>query len=282
MKLMVTGATGFVGQHVVAALLERGHAVLAVARDEARARGHSWFERVEFVACDVHAPSPPVLDRAGSLDAVLHLAWPGLPNYGSLRHFEETLPAQYGFLKALVEHGIRQLLVAGTCFEYGMRSGPLSEDMPTAPANPYALAKDILRRCLEQLQLDRPFTLQWARLFYAYGPGQNPNSLLTQLDRAIDDGRAAFDMSGGEQLRDYLPIEDVASRLATLVEHPRLNGVVNICSGEPVSVRRLVERHAAARNATIRLNLGHYPYSRYEPMAFWGNPGKFISATAED
>ena len=284
MNLMVTGATGFVGQHVVASLLGRGHHVVAVARDEARARKQNWFERVHFVACDVHAPlSPSLLDQTGcSLDATIHLAWPGLPNYGALQHIEETLPAQYRFLKSLVEGGVRRLLVTGTCFEYGMQNGSLSEEMPSSPANPYALAKDVLRKCLQQLQHDRPFTLQWARLFYTYGPGQNPNSLLAQLDRAIDAGEATFDMSGGEQLRDYLPIEDVASRLAALVEHPHLDGIINICSGKPVSVRRLVERHAAARNVNIRLNLDHYPYSPYEPMAFWGNPGKFVSATTED
>jgi dTDP-6-deoxy-L-talose 4-dehydrogenase (NAD+) len=79
--------------------------------------------------------------------------------------------------------------------------------MPTAPVTPYGLAKDTLRKFLEMLQEVHPFTLQWVRLFYLYGPGQNPKSLLSQLDAAIEQGDPVFRMSGGEQLRDYLPVD---------------------------------------------------------------------------
>ncbi len=154
--------------------------------------------------------------------------------------------------------------------------------MPTHPANPYALAKDTLRKFMEELKHQHTFTLQWARLFYMYGPGQNPNSLLAQLDRAIDNGEPVFNMSCGEQLRDYLPVEVVASRLVALLEHPQYNGVVNICSGEPISVRRLVEQHHARRGADIQLNLGHYPYPDYEPLAFWGDAQKLSSIRSKN
>ena len=274
-RVLVTGATGFVGRHVVPQLLERGYDVTAVARDEAKARNFAWFGRVHFIACDIHRPIDNPGERFGQPEAVMHLAWPGLPNYKSLFHFEENLAADYRFLKSLVEAGVGHLLVTGTCFEYGMQSGALVEDMPTAPTNSYALAKDTLRKFLQSLQQQRTFTLQWARLFYMYGPGQNPNSLLAQLDRAIDSGESTFNMSGGEQLRDYLPVEIVASRLVSLLERPRCNGVINICSGEPISVRHLVEMHLANRRADIRLNLGHYPYPDYEPMAFWGDPSYY-------
>jgi len=277
MKVLVTGASGFVGRHVVTRLLARGHEVTAVARDEAKARNLAWFDRVRFVACDIHGAIDRPAERFGQPDAVMHLAWPGLPNYDALFHYEKTLPADYRFLKSLLQGGVGQLLVTGTCFEYGMQSGALAEDLPTAPANPYALAKDTLRKQLQALQQQHAFTLQWARLFYMHGEGQSPNSLLAQLDRAIDGGAAMFNMSGGEQLRDYLPVDEVASRCVTLLEHPGCNGIVNICSGEPISVRRLVERHLAHRRASIRLNLGHYPYSRDEPMAFWGNASRLAA-----
>jgi nucleoside-diphosphate-sugar epimerase len=277
MKVLVTGATGFVGRHVVAQLLARGHEVIAVARDEAKARKLPWFDRVRFIACDIHGPIGHPAESFGQPDAVMHLAWPGLPNYGASFHYEKTLPADYRFLEALVQDGVGHLLVTGTCFEYGKQSGALAEHLPTAPANSYALAKDTLRKQLQSLQRQHAFILQWARLFYMYGEGQSPDSLLAQLDRAIDTGEAAFNMSGGEQLRDYLPVEEVASRTVTLLEHPGCNGVVNICSGEPISVRRLVERHLENRGAGIRLNLGRYPYSSDEPMAFWGDASRLAT-----
>lgn len=269
MRVVVTGATGFVGQHVVSRLLENGHEVTAVARDARKARALGWYKHVHFVAQDIHAKPP---DSAWSRhDAVMHLAWPGLPNYERPVHIEETLFADYRFIRALILNGLRHLLVTGTCFEYGFKNGKLCESDPTDPVNSYAIAKDSLRRFLQALQSEIPFTLQWARLFYMYGPGQNPNSLMAQLDGAIAEARPSFDMSGGEQLRDYLPVEQVARALVALFEHPATGGVINICSGVPVSVRNLVEQRLRERGAVLRLNLGAKPYSPFEPIAFWGD-----------
>ena len=281
MKVLVTGASGFVGRHVAAQLLARGHEVIAVGRDAAKARKLPWFEQVRFIACDIHGAIDRPADLFGQPDAVMHLAWPGLPNYDALFHFEKTLPADYRFLQALVQGGIDRLLVTGTCFEYGMQSGALAEHLPTAPTNPYALAKDTLRKQLQSLQRQHPFTLQWARLFYMHGEGQNASSLLAQLDRAIDKGEYSFNMSGGEQLRDYLPVREVAAHCVTLLEHPGCNGVINICSGKPISVRGLAERHLAERDSGIRLNLGHFPYSSGEPMAFWGDASRLAELLLE-
>jgi len=272
MKVLVTGGTGFIGRHVVTCLLARGHSVTVLARDPAKLETMPWRDSIAFVASDI-TQDPPRHEQLGRPDAVMHLAWTGLPNYTSLHHFEDNLPAAYHFLKALVGGGVNHVLVAGTCFEYGLRNGVLSETLPAQPVNAYALAKDTLRRFLEELrreQTDR-FVLQWARLFYMYGPGQNPKSLLAQLDAAISAGATEFPMSSGEQLRDYLPVDTVAESLATLLEHPQLDGITNICSGTPISVRRLVEEHLARQGAHLTLRLGRYPYAPCEPLAFWGD-----------
>jgi dTDP-6-deoxy-L-talose 4-dehydrogenase (NAD+) len=114
-----------------------------------------------------------------------------------------------------------------------------------------------------------------------YGPGQNPGSLLAQVDKAIDEKAVSFDMSGGEQLRDYLPVQEVARRISLIVSHPDIRGMINCCSGVPISVRRLVENRIIERNATLRLNLGVHPYPDYEPMAYWGRIGKLAALLEE-
>lgn len=271
MKVLVTGATGFVGRHVIPRLIEQGHAVTAVARDEAKARDFSWFDRVRFVACDIHRPIDKPDELFGKPEVVIHLAWPGLPNYKALVHYEEALPADYRFLKMLVEGGVDRLLVTGTCFEYGMQSGALSESLPTQPTNPYGYAKDALRRQLEFLRSAHPFALTWARLFYLYGEGQPDTSLYPQLRNAALRGDEVFNMSGGEQLRDYLPVDEVARLIVELAVRRCDTGAINICVGKPVSVRSLVEGWLRENGWPITLKLGHYPYPDYEPMAFWGD-----------
>lgn len=279
MKVLVTGATGFVGRHVVERLVERGHTVTTVARDARKADSMPWRKHVRFIETDLHRGWDAVLAAPGEVEVLVHLAWPGLPNYRDAFHLDQNLPADLRFLGAAVNAGIPRLVVAGTCLEYGLQNGPLREDAATLPITPYGLAKDTLRKSLEMLRTPAPFKLQWMRLFYMYGEGQNPNSLLAQLDRAIAEGRTEFDMSPGDQLRDYLSVEDVATNFARIVEHPGVIGVVNCSSGRPISVRELVERRCAERGVAMKLNRDRYPYPDYEPLAFWGVPGK-LSALA--
>jgi nucleoside-diphosphate-sugar epimerase len=210
-------------------------------------------------------------------DLMIHLAWEGLPNYKALFHTEVNLPRHYVFIENLVRNGLTDITVTGTCFEYGMKEGCLTESMPAEPANAYSLAKDTLRKQLEDLQLKKAFHLKWVRLFYMYGKGQNPNAILAQLERAIDNKEPVFNMSGGEQIRDYLPVESVAKYIVKIALQRNVEGIINCCSGQPVSVKDLVSAYVKASGQFIKLNLGFYPYPDYEPMSFWGDTSKLKS-----
>lgn len=274
MKIAVTGAGGFIGRHVVAELLMHEVEVIAVSRSAGRLAG---LGKVRVVEMDIAHPAPACFEQMGCPDVLIHLAWGGLPNYKSLHHFETELPSQYRFLKSMIDAGLSSLLVAGTCFEYGMQSGALSEDMQTKPNNPYGYAKDALRQQLEFLKSIKPFQMTWARLFYMYGQGQPSASLYPKLKEAVLRGDKMFNMSGGEQLRDYLPAAEVARQIVRLAMAQRDIGVVNICSGTPISVRRLVEQWLKENKWEIDLNLGCYPCPDYEPMAFWGSADKLAA-----
>ncbi len=277
MKVLVTGASGFIGQHLVKKLLRNGLQVTIVIRDLERAKKHEWFDKVDYIQADLNLNHLPVIEKLHEFDVLIHLAWPGLPNYLDSFHIFDNLRSDLGFLKDSIKSGLSHLVVAGSCLEYGLQSGALREDMDTYPITAYGIAKDFLRKSLQLLQKEHDFTLQWIRLFYMYGEGQNPNSLLSQLDKAIDEKKESFDMSLGNQLRDYLSIEAVAENILLVVKNPSINGVLNCSSGIPISVLDLVLRRCKDRNSDIHLNLGHYPISDYEPLEFWGVPDKLNS-----
>jgi nucleoside-diphosphate-sugar epimerase len=277
-KIAVTGATGFVGRHVLKALAAReGISVTATARSPVPP--DFLPPAFDYMPMDIAVADAEAYQKLGSPDVLIHLAWDGLPNYRSDHHVDDELPKQYAFIKALVDAGLPSLLVSGTCYEYGMQSGALTEDMTGEPSNVYAQAKIALHQQLLQLKTQQTFNLTWARLFYSYGEGQAASSLLPLIQAAVAKGERTFAMSGGEQLRDYLPIAAVADYLVQLALKDADPGTVNICSGEPISIRRLVEEQKALHGWDIEFDFGQYPYPDYEPMEFWGDAGKLNEIT---
>lgn len=275
LRIAVTGASGFIGRHVLHELISRDVDVIALTRTASRLS--EFQETCEIRECDISCPEPDVFKKIGKPDTLVHLAWDGLPNYKSLHHFETELPVHYRFLKSVIEGGLKTLFVAGTCFEYGMMNGPLSEAMVTNPQNPYGFAKDALRKQLTFLECESNFKMTWGRLFYLYGEGQPPASLYSQFLGAVEEKQGIFNMSGGEQLRDYLPVEEVAKIIVDLALCDQDLGVVNVCSGVPVSIRKLVEGWILEMGANLKLNLGYYPYPDYEPLSFWGDISRLKS-----
>ncbi len=278
-KILVTGATGFIGNYVIKALLNKGCAVIATSSNEAGAAKKNWFKNVQYIPFNLGQFDGAVNYQYyfGNPDAVIHLAWEGLPNYKASFHTEENLPRHFKFIKNLVANGQKDITITGTCFEYGMQEGCLTEDMITKPANAYAVAKDCLRNQVQQLQQEHDFYFKWVRLFYMYGAGQNSNSLLSQLDRALEKGDTVFNMSGGEQVRDYLPVEKVAGNIVAIALQQNVTGIINCCSGKGITVKDFVQNYLQEKGRNIVLNIGYYPYPDYEPMNFWGDDRKLKS-----
>lgn len=276
MKVLVTGATGFIGEHVIGLLLQKNVDVVASSYNEEKARKRMWYDSVTYIPLNFSDLRPEVnyFDFFGCPDVLIHLAWEGLPDYKNVLHVSKYLPLQKIFLRNMVQNGLSNLTVTGTCLEYGMQEGELKEDVLVEPLVPYAVAKNELRIFLEELQHKHSFLFKWLRLFYMMGLGQNPKSLFSQLDTALKSGEKVFDMSGGEQVRDYLPVSEVARSIVEAAMQTRICGIINCCSGVPVSVSHLVNSYLRSKGEEILLNKGAYPYLSYEPMQFWGNAVK--------
>ncbi len=287
MKTLVTGATGLIGNSVIRRLLNLSHEVVATSANEEKARRMEWFPQVNYREFDIsaihsfHASGQNLFDFFDKPDRIIHIAWKDSNLHESLIHLESNLLTHYAFLKTLIDGGITDVTVTGTSLEYGYQSGCLEESVVADPVVSYALAKYALLKLLQQVQKKRLFHLKWVRFFNVHGTRQHTNSLLYQLDQAVTNKQPVFNMSGGEQVRDFLPVEKAAEYLIKIADQNNHTGVINCCSGIPVKLRDFVEDYFRSRNHTIRLNTGYYPYKDYEPMVFYGNNDKLLKILSQ-
>jgi nucleoside-diphosphate-sugar epimerase len=274
MKILVTGATGFIGSHLIRELLKNeSNQVIATSTSISKAEKFDWFHKVRYIEHDINnSINEDLYSFFDKPDQLIHLAWGGLSNVKNLAHIEVMLLNHCKFVKNLVVGGLEDVVVTGSCLEYGMVEGCLSENLNTKPSNSYAIAKNTLREFIVELKKNFSFTYKWIRVLYTYGEGQSKTSLMYLLDKAIKDKDAKFNMSGGEQLRDFLYIDDVARYICLIAnQNIYINQAINCCSGKPISVKDLVEGYLEEKKYSMKLNLGYYPYPDYEPMSFWGD-----------
>lgn len=274
MKVLVTGATGFLGKYVIEYLLSKDIYIIATGLEKCDDFITS-SKKLAYIQYDINSSvNENTYKLFHSPDIMLHMAWEGLSDYKSSALVEKTLVAHSAFLRNIIDKGLKNLAVTGTCLEYGLKEGCLNEETPTEPVTNYGIAKDTLRKFLQQLKVQYRFNFNWLRLFYMYGQGQHPKSLIPQLEQAILNKQPSFDMSKGDQQRDYLPVEKVAEYIVDIALKQKDFGVVNCCSGKPVTVKSFAEEYLSKKNAKIQLNLGAHPYPDYEPFAFWGDNSK--------
>ena len=269
MKIAITGATGFIGQHVRNVLAKTDNDVVLVVRYVERVGDKS--AREEIVAADLSQARTDWFELFGRPDVVLHLAWGGLPNYMDCYHVNVELPTQLRFLTALIKSGLKKLVVTGTCYEYGLSSGALSEDQETNPNTPYGIAKDRLRKELFELRSTQHFDLTWARIFYPYGEGQSERSIYSQLIRAISNNEKEFAIGSGTQMLDFIQVTTVAKALLAFVTEIKGIGLINVGSGDPQTVIEFVERLICRFESNIVPKVGVINDREYESISFWSD-----------
>lgn len=257
------GSEGFIGR----AIQREAHDIQLHCWSHRQPRPETYFDLLD-------PSSWKALLNCRPTHAIL-LSWPGLPNYRETFHVTRNLPATIELVEQLMAAGLKRIVIAGTCYEYGLQNGPLKEDQFTDPVNCYAIAKDSLRRFIASRYTQEQLQWCWARIFYPFGEGQNPNSLLPSLIKAIYDGEKSFPMGSAHQLRDFIEVQEVARHLLTLAVHHNAAGVYNSGSGMPRSVLEIAEEAIAAHGGSIRLVRGVYPDRSDEPLAFWAEMKKF-------
>lgn len=266
MNVLVTGGTGYIGKAVVQSLLESGHNLTLLCRDLDKAKKYFTNENIKFILFDIAASD----NEIPQADILFHCSWEGVKNHLLIEHVDTELFSNYRFLRDCIRSGIKKVVALGTMIEYGKIYGPVSPDTLTQPNTPYGVSKDSLHKMLRILEGENNFELVWARIFRVYSQGlDNSGSVVSQLDHALKSGDKKFRMSGGEQLCDFLPLDEVGERIASLINSA--SATVNICSGKPISLRRFLEERIIKKGGNIELELGYYPYREVDSMGIWGH-----------
>lgn len=276
MKILVSGANGYVGKYLCEKLYSQGHYVYGLTRKVTDLQD----KFVNWIECDISESSDLSWVNSLELDAFIHLAWQELDNYQSINHCRHYIEQHFTFLKKIINSGVKHIQVIGTCFEYGMGDGEISEEHPQNPITEYGKAKNLLRLKLEEFNNTNEFTLQWVRLFYLYGEGQRQSSFVPLLLGAIEAKQKLFPMSGGEQIRDYLHVAIATSHLVKLLES-REAGIFNCSSNCPIKMKDFALSIIQESNSSLQLKLGVFPYLEFEPMCFWGSNEKLLNVIGD-
>lgn len=235
MRICVTGGTGFVGRAVVRTLAGRGHSVLVPGRDPGKAAGLPTG--AAFVLADLGEPA--TLERAlGDFgpEALVHLAWEGLPDYGEAI-CRRNVALGLDVFELARRAGVRHVVACGSCWEYAARRGCLTEDAPLGHESAFPAAKNRLHREGRERLADVPLT--WLRLFYAYGEGQRPGSLIPSLLERARAGLTPEVRCPGNR-NDFIHVDDAALALALVLETRPAGEVYNLGTGLPTAVAEIV------------------------------------------
>lgn len=279
-KVLLTGAAGFIGSQVLRVLVEEGCDVSGVVRPGGNVRRiEPWLSRIAVIEADLHdADRLSMHVERLRPDLCLHLAWTTEPGQ-YLQSLENLalLDASCRLALALAKAGCRRLVGIGTCFEYDTDAGYLSEGSPTRPRSLYAAAKLSLGALLLQLQPLTGMETAWVRLFYQYGPSEHERRLVPSVALALLEDRVAA-VGAGTQVRDFLHVEDVA-RAIWAVARSGLTGVVNVGSGLPVTVREIVATVGALVGRPDRIAWGARPADPSDPPFICANNARLVQAT---
>lgn len=263
--ILVTGATGFVGRHVLKALAAEDKTVRLIVRRDIETPDSSG--RIERVIKTPNLFSEDVnwwADACAGVDTIIHLAWFAEPGaYLQSPKNVSCLAGTLNLAQGAVLAGVRRFVGIGTCFEYELSNAPLTVTTPLRPLTLYAAAKASAFLTLSQWCGNNAMEFAWCRLFYLYGEGEDTRRLVPHIRLRLSQGQPA-ELSAGQQVRDFLDVAEAGHMIAKVALGSK-TGPLNICSGVAITVRQLAEKIADEFGRRDLLKFGARPDNLIDP-----------------
>ena len=267
MKILVTGANGYLGQGIVKAILETGNQVVATDLTT-----ENIDKRAMRVNADLFQIEDPYVFFKKP-DVLLHLAWrDGFIHYSNA-HLED-LPKHFEFIKKMVETDLQTVAVMGSMHEIGFYEGSIDENTACRPESFYGIAKNALRDTTKILAKQNNKNFQWLRGYYIVGNSTFGSSIFSKITKAANMGQKTFPFTLGLNQFDFLDYDDFCTQVAAAVSQSKINGIINICSGRPEKLSDRVERFIKENDYDIKLEYGAFPDRPYDSKAIWGDSRK--------
>jgi dTDP-6-deoxy-L-talose 4-dehydrogenase (NAD+) len=272
-RILVTGANGFIGKHVTRALTSSACDLILVVRHANADQARRENPAAQVVGSDDLFSESALWwsDKCQDVDAVAHLAWFAEP--GDYLDSEKNIDCVIGSLnlaKGAVLSKVKRFIGIGTCVEYDLSPGTLTVGTELKPTTIYASSKVALYNVLSNWLREGSTEFAWCRLFNLYGEGEDPRRLVPYLRSKLQNGEEAL-LSEGTQVRDFMDVAD-AGRLIAQVILSDHQGAVNVCSGEPVTIREIAERIADEYGRRDLLKFGAIPDNLGEHPRIVGVP----------
>ncbi len=265
MKILVTGAAGYMGKHVVKAFLNKGYDVYVA---DFQYKGID--ERAKIIDEPIFSGDKNIYEKLGSPDVLVHLAWRDGFIHNSAAHMKD-LSSHVTFLENMIDGGLKYLTVMGTMHEIGYWEGAIDENTPCNPMSMYGIAKNALRQTLLLYAKDKDVNLHWLRAFYIYGDDTRGSSIFAKICQAAEDGKKEFPFTSGKNQYDFIHIDQLAEQIVAASVQPEINGIINVCTGKPLSLGEKVESFIEEHHFDIKLNYGAFPDRPYDSPGEWGD-----------
>lgn len=267
MKILVTGANGYLGQGIVKSLLDSENEVIAIDFST-----QYVDSRAIKINCNMFEIENPY-QYFGKPDTLLHLAWrDGFVHY-SQTHIND-LPMHFKFIKSMAEKNILQIAVMGSMHEVGFFEGSINENTPCHPITPYGIGKNALRDLTQMVCRQNNIVFQWLRGYYIVGNSRLGSSIFSKITKAVADGKKEFPFTLGQNQYDFIDYPDFCNQVAAVINQKHEQGIINVCSGRPEKLADRVERYIKENAYDIKLQYGAFPDRPYDSKAIWGDDSK--------
>lgn len=275
MKLLITGANGYIGTGVVRALLSLNQNIIATDFNIENVDAH-----VTSIAGNIFELESPY-EELGKPDVVLHSAWRNGFVHNSETHLTD-LPAHYKFLEKMAKSGVKKIVALGTMHEIGFWEGKITENTPCNPMSLYGISKNALREALTLLSQQQHTLFQWIRGFYIVGNSEKGASIFSKITAAEKEEKKEFPFTTGVNQYDFIDYSEFCNQIANVVINNNVLGIINCCSGKPESLSSRVERFIKDNNYSIKLKYGAFPDRAYDSLAVWGDNSKINQILREN